>query len=249
MFDAASTLERLLHSIVGQNYTNWKLILIDDVSEPHQKLLCQTMISKFKQLDKSYEDKIEVIWNTEKKWETANVLHGISLCADDDIVGRIDADDYLVDLDALAIMNVMYNEVGCECMWSMHRWGLSDTNISSNMTNDADPYRHLWVSSHFKTFRKKLLNNVPYENFLNHENELVKRAGDQAIYLPILHNTNKRFFLPRVLYHYTIDDLNGAIYQTDDAKFQKREADFLRARGYVNQGVSWEEKIKCYQAR
>jgi len=48
-----------------------------------------------------------------------------------------------------------------------------------------------------------------------------------------LKNSKKRIYLPRVMYHYTIDEQNGAVYQTDDAKFQKSEADFIRARGYV----------------
>jgi hypothetical protein len=34
------------------------------------------------------------------------------------------------------------------------------------------------------------------------------------------------------MYHYTINDI-PEIYQTEDAKFQKSEAEFLRQRGYV----------------
>jgi len=45
------------------------------------------------------------------------------------------------------------------------------------------------------------------------------------------------------MYHYTIDEQGGLVYQTDDAKFQKAEADFLRKRGYINYGKSWEEVI------
>jgi len=111
------------------------------------------------------------------------------------------------------------------------------------MSPNADPYKHPWVSSHFKTFRKKLLNGVPYENFLNMNGELVKRAGDQCLYLPALHNAKSRVFLPRVVYHYTIDEQGGAVYQTTDAKFQKSEADFIRSRGYINEGEAWEKKI------
>jgi hypothetical protein len=75
--------------------------------------------------------------------------------------------------------------------------------------------------------------------------ELVRRAGDQALYLPILHNAKKWMYLPRVLYSYTIDEQGGAVYQTDDAKFQKAEADFIRARGYVSIGDTWEQKLLC----
>jgi hypothetical protein len=32
MYNASATLPRMLHSICGQSYENWKIILVDDVS-------------------------------------------------------------------------------------------------------------------------------------------------------------------------------------------------------------------------
>jgi hypothetical protein len=101
------------------------------------------------------------------------------------------------------------------------------------MKEGADPYKHPWVSSHLKTFRKKLLNSVKDENYRGEDGQYIKRAGDQAVYLPALKNTDKRAFLPRVMYHYTIDD-SPETYQTKDAVFQKDEAEFLRRRGYID---------------
>lgn len=243
MYNAINTLPRMLHSICGQSNTNWKLILIDDVSDPHQKLMSQTIVSTFKMLDKSYHDKIQVVWNDTKKWEVANVLHGISLCNDDDIICRIDADDFLCELDALSMIESAYNETNCDCLWTAHRWECSDRNISGPMANNVNPYTSPWVSSHLKTFRKKLMNGIPYENFLNQNGDLVRRAGDQCVMLPVLYRAKSRIYLPRVMYHYTIDEQGGAVYQTEDAKFQKREADFIRARGIVMSGEAWETKI------
>jgi hypothetical protein len=100
------------------------------------------------------------------------------------------------------------------------------------MSDDADPYKHPWVSSHLKTFRKYLLNNVKDENYRGEDGNYIRRAGDQAIYLPALYNSKKRNFLPRVMYHYTIKDVPET-YQTSDAIFQRDEALFLRSRGYV----------------
>jgi glycosyltransferase involved in cell wall biosynthesis len=244
MFNASSTLPTMLHSVCGQSYDNWRIILIDDVSTKEHIDLAEQICTQFQcMLGGRYSDKIDLIRNESKKWEVANVLYGIKQCNDDDIVCRIDADDWLTDLDALAILDSIYTQSGCDAIWSSHRWGFTDKNISGPMNYDADPYKHPWASSHLKTFRKRLINGVPYENFLNMDGELVRRAGDQAIYLPVLRNAKKFGFLPRVLYHYTIDEQNGAVYQTDDAKFQKQEADFIRARGYVTNGSAWEECI------
>lgn len=237
MFNASNYLPRMLHSIFGQSYDNWKIILIDDVSSVEHVNEAKNIINKFEQHDKN---KLQVIWNTEKKWEVSNVLNGISKCNDNDIICRIDADDWLIDLDALSFINSVYDNNNCEALWTAHRWGYSDKNISGPMSNNVNVYQHPWVSSHLKTFRKKLINEVSYQNFLNENGELVKRAGDQAIYLPVLHKAKIKGFLPRVMYHYTINDVPET-YQTDDAKFQKDEAIFLRSRGYVSSGDPWED--------
>jgi hypothetical protein len=143
------------------------------------------------------------------------------------------------------LINSLYKNKDIKALWTMHRWGYTDKNISGSLPIKADPYKHAWVSSHFKTFKKYLLNGVAFENFLNMNGELVRRAGDQAIFLPALYNAKGNWlFVPRVMYHYTIDEKDGAIYHTEDAHFQKAEAEFIRARGYVTSGIPWEKKFK-----
>jgi glycosyltransferase involved in cell wall biosynthesis len=248
-YNASKTIAQLLYSLTGQSYKNWKLILIDDMSSDLDKT--KYIVNEFRDMlaktGQKIDEKIRLYDNTTlrrgKQWEVSNVLYGLKLCDDNDIICRIDGDDYLTDLDALAIINHFYETTGAEIVWTAHRWGLSDRNISDKMSNDANPYTHPWVTSHLKTFRKSLINNVPYENFLNMNNQLVQRCGDQAIYLPCLYKSKKRLYIPRCLYHYTIDEQGGAVYQTDDAKFQKAEADFIRQRGYISEGISWEKVV------
>ena len=229
MFNAEATLPQMLYSLYGQSYPNWRLVLIDDVSDPAQAASAKDWLERFDHLSVG---KVTAIWNAEKKWEVANVLAGINLCEDDDIVCRLDADDWLTDLDALVMIDQVYRQTGCDLLWTAHRWGFSDKNISGPMADGADPYKHPWVSSHLKTFRKRLLNDVKDENYKGEDGNYIRRAGDQAIYLPALHNSKKRIFLPRVVYHYTINDVPET-YQTSDARFQRDEALFLRARGYI----------------
>lgn len=230
VYNASLTLEQMLFSVFGQSYKNWRIILVDDVSTEEHLGQTQQIIEEFQNLTNG--NHLRTIWNTEKKWEVANVLEGLMLCDDEDIVCRLDGDDWLTDLDALAIIDQIYNATGCEALWTMHRWGFSDKNISGPMSPGADPYVHPWVSSHLKTFRKRLLNGVNDENYRGEDGEYIKRTGDQAIYLPALHNTKKRVFLPRCVYHYTIDD-KPETYQTPDARFQRDEGLFIRRRGYV----------------
>lgn len=251
MFNAAATLPRMLHSLFGQSYDNWRLVLVDDVSNADNLASTERVVREFVYLgsngnflkrdtdvvmpngDRVNESaQITFIKNAAKKWEVANVLRGLQECHDDDIICRIDADDWLSDLDALSVIDSAYQETGCDALWTMHRWGFSDKCISGPMPQGADPYRHPWVSSHLKTFRKRLLNDVKDVNYRGEDGEYIRRAGDQAIYLPALYRSQKHVFLPRTLYHYNIKDVPET-YQTSDARFQRDEALFLRSRGFV----------------
>ena len=178
------------------------------------------------------EEKISLTVNKEKMWEVRNILESLKECKEDDIICRLDGDDWLCDLDILSIINHRYSTMDIDALWTAHRWGFQNYNISGPMEQGVDVYKHPWVSSHFKTFRKSLITSVKDENFRNENGEYFKRIGDQAIYLPVLHNSKKWHFEPIVSYHYTID-MKPETFQTEDAKFQKSEGKYLRGRGYV----------------
>jgi len=249
IFNASKTLARCLHSIACQSYTNWKIILIDDCSSKEEADKEDDIIAGFHRLLTLPEEEIKIItvWNEDidrgKCYETSNVLYGIkNFCSDEDIVCRIDGDDALCDSDALLALDISYQR-GYDCVWTAHRWTGSCRNISGSLT-DKNPYKSEWRSSHLKTFRKKLINDVPYENFTNMNGELVRRAGDRALYLPVLHKAKCSGYLPMVTYSYTIDEQGGEVYHTEDARFQKEEANFLAKRGFVSEGARWEDVIK-----
>jgi hypothetical protein len=105
-------------------------------------------------------------------------------------------------------------------------------NISGPLPRGSNPYVHQWVSSHLKTFRKSVITSVHDENFRGADGKYFKRIGDQAIYLPVLARSAGWHYEPIVAYHYTID-MSPKNFHTDDAKFQKAEAEHLRSRGFV----------------
>lgn len=242
MFNASKTLPQMLHSVVGQSYPNWKVILIDDVSDKYEQVECNGIIFGFRELMSRCSDdpnKINITWNSDgrgKRWETENVLYGVSICDDDDIIVRLDADDHISDMDALWILNEAYDKHGVDCLWTAHRWfdseRLTNISISGPLSNDDDPYQTQWKSSHMKTFRKRLLNGVNDLNFRDKDGEYIRRAGDQAIFLPVLHQSRSRGFLNVVMYSYRCE-MKNETFESDDAKEQKLEAEFLRRRGFV----------------
>jgi glycosyltransferase involved in cell wall biosynthesis len=227
-FNAENTISRTLMSICIQTYCNWKIIIRDDMSTDSTVDVVNQFVNTF-----GLHANISIVSNKEKKWEVRNILEMLDECESNDIVCRLDGDDWLCDSDALTIIDRKYQSTGCDVLWTKHRWSFSDMNISGPLPKDANPYKHRWVSSHFKTFRKKMIEEVSDENFRGQDGEYFKRIGDQAIYLPVLHQSKGNWhFEPIVAYHYTID-MNPETFQSDDAKFQKLEGEFLRQRGFV----------------
>lgn len=228
-FNAEETIGRTLLSVWSQTYPNWKIIIKDDMSTDKTRAVVQHFQKSFGLSN----DQLSLTTNTEKKWEVRNILESLEECEPTDIVCRLDGDDWLCDSDALTIIDHRYRTTGCNVLWTKHRWAFTNQNISAPLPRDANPYEHQWVSSHFKTFKKSVIERVKDENFRAADGEYFKRIGDQAIYLPVLHQSAGNWhFEPIVAYHYTID-MNPLTFQTDDAKFQKTEGEYLRSRGFV----------------
>jgi glycosyltransferase involved in cell wall biosynthesis len=230
MRNAHATLEQMLLSVIAQSYQDWRVILVDDASDVSSQEKTKQIVTKCNAF--LQKEKITLITRESRSWETANVLCALNLCAENEIACRLDADDWLTDNDVLSIIDNVYATQHCDALWTKHRWGFTTYNISDVLPEHTNPYLHAWVSSHLKTWRVALSQGVNDLNYRNANNEYVKRAGDQAIYLPVLYKAHRKLFLPLCAYHYTID-MRSETFTSDDAKFQKAEAEFLRARGYV----------------
>lgn len=210
------------------------MVVVDDASTDNTVDKLTEVCSKF---NVDTDEKVKILKNNERCWEVRNILEALKHVESNSIVCRLDLDDYLTDLNALEIINRAYNENELlDVAWTSHRWydssGVTPNNISSYMPNGVDVYKFPWCSSHLKTFRKYLIEDVKDENFRGQDGEYFKRIGDQAIYLPVLHNSKRYAHLPFVSYAYYCD-MSPQTFQTDDAKFQKSEAEFLRQRGYL----------------
>jgi len=229
-YNAEKTIQRCITSVAFQTYPNWKILIRDDMSTDSTAKIIEAMQNTIP----GGKEKISYKSNKTKMWEVGNILDMLKECYSSDIICRLDADDWLSDCDSLTIIDHAYKTVGCDVLWTAHRWSYTHQNISGPLPKDADPYKHPWVSSHLKTFRKKMIESVSDENFRGEDGEYFKRIGDQAIYLPVLHNSKGNWhFEPFVSYHYSIE-LKKETFHTDDARFQKSEAEFLRKRGYVS---------------
>lgn len=230
--NSTKTLEQALVSLAGQSYKGWRAVIVDDCSTDGTAEAIGIVGTEL-----GIRDKLTIISNDERSWEIVNTLKALDQIQSDEIVCRLDLDDYLCDLNALEIIAQAYERFPTvDVVYSKQRWfdenTLTNFNISKDLPKNADPYIHPWVTSHFKTFRRSLLLNVKDENYRGVDGEYFKRIGDQAFMLPALKNARDWLFLQHPFYAYRCS-LKPETFQSEDAKFQAAEAEFLRRRGYI----------------
>ena len=231
-FDCQDKLVQTIKSVYAQSYDNWRMIVYDDVSTDNTPQVVEDLSKQLK-----LGNKLKVISRTEKYGEVRNTLDAVNFIDNDEIVCRLDGGDWLVDIDALAILDEIYKEANPNVLWTKHRWAFTPKNISGPLDKSVSIYKQPWVSSHLKTFRKSAINNINIQNFKDDKGDWIMIACDQAVFLPMIHQTmteNKScIFLPITMYHYDINTNDPNLFKNDRSKKQKYSAEWIRARGFI----------------
>ena len=232
-YNCREKLWRTMLSVAGQSYDNWRMVVIDDVSDDDTAEAAAGYAERL-----GVSEKVTVIKREEKHGEVRNTLDIVNNVAEDDeVIVRLDAGDYLIDLDALAIINVFYDQVKPAVLWTAHRWSLTDHNISGPIDASKSVYEQPWKSSHLKTFVASELKGLNEDNFKDEDGNWIMIACDQAVFLPMMERARRAnkplVFLPRVMYHYDIDLQDPNLFNTERSFKQKGSAEFIRARGYI----------------
>ncbi len=129
-FNASETIVRSILSVWFQTHDNWKIIIRDDCSTDGTPEVVESLKSQLGLGD----DRVSLTVNDEKHWEIRNIVEALKECESDDIVCRLDGDDWLCDCDALALS---ITDIGQQNAMSSGRPidGLSPIKIYQ------DPYR------------------------------------------------------------------------------------------------------------
>lgn len=229
-YNESPDLQKTIDSLLALNYLNKELIFVNDFST-----------------DNSLEIIEENRFNLEKKYNIVKIINKLNnindirlltepldlFCSAENIICILDGGDWITDIDALNIINDVYNQTSCDILWTKQRWNYTSYNISGALPESANPYKYKWVTSHLKTFRKSLYDNVNPINFQDDEGKWIRWARDQALFLPMLTIAKKKIFLPLTMYHYNFDfedaNLNGGAKN----QAQMRTEQMLRTRGFV----------------
>ena len=175
------------------------------------------------------------IQNKEKKYALRNIVEVARKYQDDNdvIIGTIDGDDSLCNVDTVEIVLSEY-ENGADVVWTGHKWDINGMNISRDMPAKVNPYQWPWCTSHFRTFRASLLSKVPDSNFKHVSGKWFERGYDQALMLPLLSLTNKRKYVDETCYLYNIDSSSIPEDKRNWCEMEQISTiNMVRARGFL----------------
>lgn len=206
--------KRNLDSVVSQEYQNFHIIYIDDVSTDGTGKLVQEYIRGGK-----LDHLVTFIQNKERVGPLGNIYKAVWLCNPSDIVIIVDGDDWLYHEGVLQRINDVYEDPG---VWMTYGQKIEyPTGYSGGaklipyeviLNNDFREYD--WVATHLRTFYAGLFQKIKKEDFL-YEGKFFPVAGDLASTFPMLELSGSHSrFIPDILYVYNVaNPLNeGKLY-------------------------------------
>ncbi len=197
-----------LNSIFMQNYTNYRVVYIDDVSPDGTGALVEKYVHS-----QGQADRFTFIKNKERKLAMANIYNAIvNYCNDEELVVMVDGDDFLAQPNALKYINHVYST---QTIWLTYGSNLFLSQCervgwqapfpqSVIEKNGFRKFRH--GLTHMRTFYAWLFKKINKQDLM-YRNVFVSMTYDVAMFLPMIEMAGSRhLFIDKILYLY--NDLN-----------------------------------------
>lgn len=191
---------RNLESVLGQNYTNYRIIYINDCSN-------DKTIEKIESIIDLFDNKLVIISNRYRRGALANIYYSIMSCDDFEIIITLDGDDWFADSNVLSYINQIYSDLDVWMTYGQFRIYPSNhegfcAQVPKDIVEVNNYRRSPWTTSHLRTFYAKLFKKInPFD--LLYKDEFYKVAWDLAIMYPMLEMSgNHARFIPEILYIY-----------------------------------------------
>lgn len=201
-FNNENYCEKCLKSVFSQDYSNFRLIYIDDASTDRTYEKVKAFISK-----NGYEDKAIVLSNKENMTMLYNHYTMAYMCHKEEIIVSLDGDDWFSTDDALARVNRAYSDPDVWVTYGQFK------EVGSKYEHKPRPmYKHK-LQPHIirkmpfmfmqpRTYYAGLFQKIPTEYLLD-DGKFYQTAGDVAIMLFLIDMARAHtYFIPEVIYSY-----------------------------------------------
>jgi glycosyltransferase involved in cell wall biosynthesis len=179
--------EQNLLSILGQQYSNFRVIYVDDASTDETWNKVEALVSR-----SPLKDRITLIHREHNLGSTQNMYKMISSCKDHEIIVRVDGDDFLAHPFVLKKLNKVYADpqvwmtYGNYLDYPTYKQQPKLCEEFPSHVIQAGTFRNYkWVSTHLQTFYAGLFKKVSVEH-LKKDGVFLPIAGDLALIIPLL---------------------------------------------------------------
>ncbi|GAA0813338.1 hypothetical protein GCM10009111_08560 [Colwellia asteriadis] len=155
MYNVEEWIAENIAFIKNQTFSNFQVILIDDISTDKTIEIVQEAIAA--------DNRFKLIINDEKKYKTRNVVEGIALCnaRPEDVIVLVDGDDRLFDENVLQKVADTYQQQNCWMTYGCFQRsngtiGKHCRPYSNSVIKNNSFRKNKWFASHLKTFKYKL---------------------------------------------------------------------------------------------
>lgn len=204
-YNNSKWVEENLTSVFKQNYSNYRVIYVDDASTDGTADRAESLIR-----DNAQEFRFRLVRNHFRKGGLRNLYEAVYDCADEEIIVNLDGDDWLAHPDVLKIINKTYS---LKDVWLTHG---SLVEYPSNQVGWSIPipqkiteenaFRSYRCPSHLKTFYTWLFKKIDVED-LKMDGEFFQMTWDQAMMFPMMEMAgNHHAFISQTLYVYNMSN-------------------------------------------
>ncbi len=193
-----------LESIFFQNYTNYRVIYVDDASTDNTFKLVSEFIE-----ERGFEDKITLIHNKKNKGAMCNHYTMGHLAESDEIIVTVDGDDWLPNKNVFKRLNEAYHD---EAVW-MTYGSYKGSKFKTTENTPAVPFlllrhqehrKHQFIWMHLRTYYAALFKKIPLSAFIDPQTDtFYSMACDVAIMINLIDLAGEHvYMIPEIVYIY-----------------------------------------------
>jgi glycosyltransferase involved in cell wall biosynthesis len=201
-WNAEQYIEKCIDSIMSQTHHDYKVFLIDDLSNDNTVNLINNKIKN--------DGRFELISNEQKKGKLKNIddiLMNYELFDDEDIIVELDGDDWFFNEKVLERINEIYNSN--KKLWLTNgSFIYSDGKFGfSSKVNPQTIRKDVFTFSHLRTWKCHLWRKIEEESFLDENGDYFMSAPDVAYSIPMIEiaGLNHYEFIPEIFYVYNAE--------------------------------------------
>ena len=191
--------EKNLQSVLNQDYSNYRIIYIEDVSPDGTYEAVKEYLAEH---DK--KGLVTLVQNKKRLGAMANAYFGAHMCKNDDIIVILDGDDWLPHEKVLSKVNHMYANPNVWFTYGQYLNVMGKTAKRGHCRlffhNCYTVRGHPFVTSHLRTYYAGLYKRIRLQDLLHH-GQYLHVCEDNAGAFPMLEMAHDHiYFNPEILY-------------------------------------------------